>query len=86
MPASNFNLRNVTPEVMLILKREASKKNVSVNSFIIQVLEQSLGVIRPAKKVVFHDLDHLAGTWTTKDKEKFDENIKAFEQIDEELW
>lgn len=35
---------------------------------------------------VFHDLDYLAGTWADEEKQEFDENVKFFESIDEELW
>lgn len=35
---------------------------------------------------VFFDLDYLAGTWTDEEKQEFDENVKFFECIDEELW
>lgn len=86
MPASNFNLRNVAPHVMTMLKREALKQKTSINSLILQILEQGLGIVQPAKKAVFHDLDHLAGTWSPQDKKVFDENIKSFENIDKELW
>lgn len=87
MPASNFNLRNVAPNVMSLLKKEASKQKISVNSLILQIVEQSLGAAPlPARRTVFHDLDHLAGTWSTKDKKAFDDNIESFENIDKELW
>lgn len=83
---SNFNLRNVAPNVMALLKKKASQEKVSVNSLILQILEQNLGVTHPTKKAVFHDLDYLAGTWSDRDKKVFDSNIKAFEEIDKELW
>lgn len=86
MATSNFNLRNITPDVMSLLKKEASRKKVSVNSLILHVIEKGLGIAHPVKKAVFHDLDHLAGTWSNKDKKAFDDNIKSFEQIDKELW
>lgn len=86
MSASNFNLRNVAPDVMSLLKKEANKQKISVNSLILHILEQGLGMTHRAKRPVFHDLDHLAGTWNAKDKEIFDDQIKSFENIDEELW
>lgn len=86
MTALNFNLRNISPDVMVLLKKEAAKQNVSVNSLILQTIERELGVSRQTKKAVFHDLDRLAGTWSDKDKKTFDERIKPFETIDQELW
>lgn len=86
MPMSNFNLRNITPNVMSLLKREAVKQKKSVNSLILQIIERDFGIAHQTKKAVFHDLDYLAGTWSSKDKKAFDEKIKSFEKIDKELW
>lgn len=86
MSASNFNLRNVAPDTMSLLKKQASKQKISVNSLILQIIEQGLGIVHPRKKAIFHDLDHLAGTWSDNDKKVFDNNIKSFETVDKELW
>lgn len=86
MSASNFNLRNIAPNVMSLLKKEATKQKISVNSLILQIVERGLGIARQTKKNVFHDLDYLAGTWSESEKEFFDENVKFFERIDKELW
>ena len=86
MPTFNFNLRKIAPEVMLLLKKEAVKQKISINSLLLKIIDQGLGIAHPVKKVIFHDLDHLAGTWSSKEKKEFDANIKSFENIDEELW
>lgn len=86
MSTSNFNLRNIASDVMFLLRKEAIQQKISINSLILQIIEQGLGVTHPTKKTVFHDLDHLAGTWSHKDKKEFDDNIKSFEKIDKELW
>ena len=86
MSAFNFNLRNIAPDVMSLLKKKAIKQKTSVNSLILQIIEQGIGIAHPTKKAVFHDLDYLAGTWGSKDKKEFDDNIKSFENIDKELW
>jgi len=71
---------------MLLLKKEATKKKISINSLVLQIIEQNLGIAHQTKKAVFHDLDYLAGTWSNKDKKAFDDNVKSFEKIDKELW
>lgn len=86
MAMSNFNLRNVAPGVMSLLKKEAAKQKISVNSLILLTLERDLGIAHQTKKKVFHDLDYLAGTWSDKDKKAFDDNVKSFEKIDKDLW
>lgn len=86
MPAANFNLRNINPKIMLLLKKEAAQQNISVNSLILQIIQREFGIISPLKKSTFHDLDYLAGTWNKEDQKTFESNIKTFEKIDEQLW
>lgn len=86
MSTSNFNLRNIAPDVMLVLKQEAAKQNTSVNSLILKFIDHELNIKHQVKKNSYHDLDNLAGTWTEKDKKAFEQRIKSFEQIDQDLW
>lgn len=82
----NFHIRNLTREVMSLLKKEAVKKRISVNSLILLMINNNLGISHQSKRNVHHDLDHLAGTWTKKDAKAFDERVSPFNQIDEDLW
>lgn len=86
MSNSNFNLRKIAPEVMLLLKKEAVKQKISINSLILKIIDQGLGISHPMKKTTFHDLDYLAGTWNSKEKKEFDDSVKSFQNIDMELW
>lgn len=86
MATSNFNLRNIEPEVMSLLKKEATKQKISVNSLILIIVERGLGITGNQKRAVFHDLDYLAGTWSEQDKITFENQTKSFEKIDGELW
>ena len=84
MSLSNFNLRGLPSEVMTLLKREAKKSHTSVNLLILKMIDRGLGLTR--EKLAFHDLDHLAGSWSIAEEEAFEKNTEYFEQIDEELW
>ncbi len=44
------------------------------------------GVEEKRHTVVYHDLDHLAGTWDKKDLSEFQKNVEDFEKIDEKMW
>ncbi len=59
----------------------------SVNKAVISLLEESLGK-KPQKKeqVRYHDLDHLAGSWTKEEAEAFDKITQSFRTIDPDLW
>lgn len=86
MQSSNFNLRNIPSHVMGLLKKEAAKQKISVNSLLLHIVEKDLGITPSKKKMIYHDLDHLAGTWNSKDKNEFENNVKSFESIETELW
>lgn len=86
MTASSFNLRGIPHQVMVTLKLEAKKNNMSVNSLIIKMIEQGVGFGSKPKRVVHHDLDFLIGSWSSQESKEFDKSIEIFEKIDEELW
>ena len=84
MSASNFNLRGISSEVMILLKREAKRLHTSVNMLMLKMIERGLGFT--CEKLVYHDLDHLAGSWSSAEEKTFEENTQYFEKIDKELW
>lgn len=86
MATSNFNLRGISSDMMVMLKHKAKEQHTSVNHLIISTLEQGLGYSKKVKKHVYHELDYLAGTWTKSDVKSFENNTKSFEMIDKELW
>lgn len=86
MSISNFNLRGIPPELMVLLKHEAKKLDISVNILILKLIENGLGFSRELQRPIYHDLDHLAGSWSSVEAKTFEENTKYFEQIDEALW
>lgn len=81
---SAFNLRGIPEEIMDLLKQEAKRLQISVNTLVLNILESSLGITREYK--THHELDHLAGTWSAADEKAFKENTQPFEQIDPEQW
>jgi len=86
MSVINFNLRGIDVKVMATLKHEAEKKHTSVNLLILKCIEQTLGYSYKVNKPMYHDLDHLAGTWNKEEVKAFEENTRYFEKIDKDLW
>ena len=84
MSASNFNLRGIPSEIMTQLKREAKRLHTSVNTLVLKMIERGLGFT--CERVAHHDLDHLAGSWSSAEAKQFKETTQSFEQIDRELW
>lgn len=69
---------------MVILKKEAKKQSISVNTLVLSMIKRELGFTH--ERIAYHDLDHLAGTWTDAEADLFTKNTHYFEQIDKELW
>ena len=81
-------IRSIPDEVKKTVQKEAERKGVSLNKAIISLLERAMGTKVPEKKkrVLYHDLDHLAGLWSREEGASFDKTLKAQRKVDAELW
>jgi nitronate monooxygenase len=52
----------------------------------VKELKEGLKLEKKPRMVVYHDLDHLAGTWSDKDYSEFQKKVADFEKIDKDLW
>ena len=86
MSTISFNLRGIPSEVMVTLKQQAEKQHISVNVLLLNLIEHGIGYSHKIIKPVYHDLDKLAGTWSSKEAKEFEKNTKDFEKIDQDLW
>ena len=83
---NNIHLRGLDNQLIQRLKQTAADQNTSVNTLVLKILKQNLGLTQQYKTTTYHDLDKLAGTWTSREAKEFMSKISDFEQIDEELW
>jgi hypothetical protein len=82
-----ITLRNLPPDVAKTVLQRAKQKKTSVNKAVIELLEESAGGKAKKKEPVrYHDLDHLAGTWTKEEAATFDKLIAEQRTIDPEFW
>jgi hypothetical protein len=86
-----ITLRGIPRELEQRLRREASKKGISMNKAFLSLLQESTGPGSKArksvrKKILHHDLDYLAGKWTKADAESFNKALGCQRKIDEDLW
>ncbi len=87
MKAKAVTLRNIPPDVTRLIRRKAEEKHTSLNKAVLSLLEERVGLggeKRP--KVLRHDLDRLAGTWTKKEAAAFEEALAAQRTIDPDVW
>jgi hypothetical protein len=81
-----ITLRNLPPNLARIIQQRAKQKKTSVNKAVIELLEKSAGGKAKKKTPVrYHDLDHLAGTWTEEEAAAFDKLIAEQRAIDPRL-
>ena len=80
-----ITLRNLPPALEQKLRKRAKQRGVSMNKAVIGVLEEAFGLAKKPR-TVYHDLDHLAGTWTKEEADEFDAALRKIRVIDPELW
>jgi hypothetical protein len=84
-PTNAITVRNLPPAVAKAVKDKARRERLSLNQAIVRLLEEATGE-KPGKKVVHHDLDHLAGRWSEEEYQQFLDALREQRQIDPEMW
>ncbi|MEP9411884.1 MAG: antitoxin [Candidatus Brocadia sp.] len=83
---ATMTIRGIDDEVAKLLKERAKTEGMSVNALLSKMVKESLGIEEKRRIKIYHDLDHLAGTWSEKDLKEFQKNVEYLEKIDEEIW
>ena len=81
-----ITLRNIPPELARIIRQRADEANLSLNRTVIRLLEESVMGPPGKRRPVYHDLDHLFGTWTAEEAADFDRELAHQRRIDPEMW
>ena len=83
-----ITLRGIPEKVKKAVQKEAERKGLSLNRAFISLLERTVsGTVREKKKkVLHHDLDHLAGLWSREESAAFDKYLGLQRKVDEDLW
>lgn len=81
-PTRQYTIRSVPEAVDRALRREARRRNKSLNEVALAALYRGIGLNSPDE--VHHDLDHLIGTWEADPT--FDAALRAQDTVDKKLW
>lgn len=84
-----LSVRGVDDQAMVELKRRAAQQRSSVNSLVLEIITQGLGLAaapRAAGTRRHDDLDALAGRWSAQDAAEFDLATAGFAEVDPALW
>ena len=88
MALKQITVRGVGVELHKLIKAEANRRGLSVNRYVLHVLREAVGLGdgQYNNDLEFHDLDHLAGTWTSDENELFERQLVSQRKVDAELW
>lgn len=82
----NLTLRGIDKELAAELERVSSIECESMNSTILRLLRDRLGLSKRRFHQMHNDLDDLAGTWSEEERREFEAATAAFSKVDEDLW
>ncbi|MDA2930262.1 hypothetical protein MYX84_09990 [Acidobacteria bacterium AH-259-O06] len=77
-----YTLRGVPLRVDEALRRKAQQQGKSLNQVALEALASGTGLTE--EPILYHDLDSLAGTWV--EDARFEEAVRAQDQVDPSLW
>jgi hypothetical protein len=80
----HLTIRNVPKRLADALNRERRKRDASLNTTVIDLLNRSLGVSGDGPRS--NGLADLAGTWSQEDQREFDAAVASLESVDDEMW
>ena len=84
---TNLSIRGLDVRAFTELKSRAAREDASVNTLVLRLIEQGLGLKRAKPALARHDdLDALAGSWGAADGAEFERASAPFAEIDGALW
>jgi hypothetical protein len=92
---STLIIRDLDDQLSAKLKREAKKRDLSVNRFLHQLIESALqpAPVEKSDATFTHeclrprnDLGKYAGGWSQVDEDEFLETTKSTREIDPDMW
>lgn len=81
-----LTIRNIDDTLANSLKELAHQEGISLNALVLRLIREATGLDKRKRTTFYHDLDSLAGTWTTEDETAFNTASQPLEAIDPELW
>ena len=84
---ASLSVRGIDAKTSSALKRRAAEEDSSVNTLIVVLIQQGLGLLpRQVAPSRYDDMDALAGTWTQREAAAFERATQALNKVDPELW
>ena len=82
-----MTIRGIDKEISQRLKTLSAKQGKSVNQLTVEIIKQSLGLVKEQKYTrEYDDLDDLFGRWKDAEFKEISTKLAKERQIDQELW
>jgi uncharacterized protein CbrC (UPF0167 family) len=82
----SLTLHNIDEPLLALVKEKAKAQNMSINQFLKDVIEKTIGYKKAKKPRYIEDFKDVCGVWSQKQRLEFENNVKEFDTIDQEDW
>ena len=83
---SQITLRGIDAEMEDKIRKIAGDSGKSLNRVILDMIYEYTGFKKKRNRAPAESLRKFAGGWTKKEAATFQDAIRSFEQIDEDMW
>ncbi len=80
----SITIHNMEPDLDSAIRQIAQRTGLSQNRVVKKLLRKALGL--DAEAAPRRDFSAFCGLWSQEEAEAFEQAIRAFEQIDKDLW
>lgn len=80
----SITIHNLDEASEKAIQKIVDETGLSQNKVVKQLLRKALGL--PGTKKTRPDFSKFLGVWSSEEARDFEQHVKAFEQIDENLW
>lgn len=85
--STSITIHNLDESAASWIRHEAQRQGVNDETIVLSLIHKAVCQETSIPKFrEYHELDHLAGTWSKADLEEFLRNTADLERIDPELW
>ena len=81
-----ITIRGIDQTMSEKLKQSAKSRKMSVNQYLLETIEENLGLKKTLHSKIYNDLDHLFGRWSKEEFQQIQAKINSERKIDNELW
>ncbi len=81
-----LTIRGFDDELGAYLEDLAHREGISLNRAVMRLLRRGADLDEGKADIVGSSLDHLMGTWSSKEADRIDEALEGFSRIDEAMW